>query len=239
VDLGRIDPFDEVNVVSLPAEEARDPFVARAPEDGRPGDLVAVEVEHGENGAVARRIQVADALPRPFEGPRLGLAVTDDRDRDEVRVVHDRAERMREDVAELAPFVNRAWGGRAHMARHAAWGRELAKELAHPGETERHARVDLRVRPFEVDVREHRRPAMAWPCEEDDVRAVPANDAVQVRVDEVQPGRRPPVAEQTRLDVVAREWLVQERVVAEVDLADREVVGGAPVRIDEAELFGS
>ena len=60
--------------------------------------------------------------------------------------------------------------------------------------------------------------------------------AVQVHVDEVQARRRAPVAEQPRLDVLARERLAQQRVVEQVDLADRQVVGGAPERVEIAEL---
>jgi hypothetical protein len=44
------------------------------------------------------------------------------------------------------------------------------------------------------------------------------------------------MAEQPRLDVLDRQRLAQERVVEEVDLADRQVVGRAPVGVDEREL---
>src|SRR3954453_12038864 len=52
-----------------------------------------------------------------------------------------------------------------------------------------------------------------------------------------QPGRRPEVAEQARLDVLRLEPLLQERVVEQVDLADGEVVGRAPVSVDQLELL--
>ena len=44
------------------------------------------------------------------------------------------------------------------------------------------------------------------------------------------------MAEQARLDVVSGQRLAQQRVPAEVDLPDGEVVRGAPVPIDEVEL---
>ena len=53
-----------------------------------------------------------------------------------------------------------------------------------------------------------------------------------------RPGRRAPVAEQPRLDVLRLERLAQQRVVEQVDLADRQVVGRAPVGVDPAELVG-
>jgi hypothetical protein len=45
------------------------------------------------------------------------------------------------------------------------------------------------------------------------------------------------VAQQPRLDVLGSERLAQERVVQQVNLADREVVGGAPVRIDVLDVL--
>ena len=57
-------------------------------------------------------------------------------------------------------------------------------------------------------------------------------------VDEVQPGRGAPVAEQARLDVLERERLAQQRVVEQVDLADRQVVGRPPVGVQALQLVG-
>ena len=61
---------------------------------------------------------------------------------------------------------------------------------------------------------------------------------VQVHVDEVQPGRRPEVPEQPRLDVLGLERLSQQRVVEQEDLADGQVVRRAPVCVDAAQLLG-
>jgi len=45
------------------------------------------------------------------------------------------------------------------------------------------------------------------------------------------------VPEQARLDMLARERFAQEGVGIEVNLADRKVIGGAPVRVDLLEFF--
>ena len=71
----------------------------------------------------------------------------------------------------------------------------------------------------------------------DRVEVARLDDAVQVRVDEVQPGRRAPVAEQPRLDVLEPQRLAQQRVVEQVDLADRQVVRRPPVGVDQVELL--
>ena len=50
-------------------------------------------------------------------------------------------------------------------------------------------------------------------------------------VDKVQSRCGPPVPEQPRLDVVLGQRLLEQRIVVEIDLADRKVVGGPPVRV--------
>src|SRR5262249_31180525 len=52
-------------------------------------------------------------------------------------------------------------------------------------------------------------------------------------------GRRAPVAEQPRLDVLPLERHLEQRVVEEVDLADRQVVGGPPVGVHLPQLVGA
>ena len=73
---------------------------------------------------------------------------------------------------------------------------------------------------------------MARPGDVDDVEVVSLDDAVQMGVDEIEPGRRAPVTKQARLDVGHLERLLQKRIVQEINLADREVVRRAPPGID-------
>jgi hypothetical protein len=79
---------------------------------------------------------------------------------------------------------------------------------------------------------------MSRPGDEDRVQ-VPAHDhAIHVRVDEIQPGRGSPMAQQAGLDVGERQRLAQQRVVKKVDLPDGQVVGGAPPGVDSLEVAG-
>ncbi len=57
----------------------------------------------------------------------------------------------------------------------------------------------------------------------------------QVGVAEVEPGARPPVAEQAGLDVLGDERTAQQGVVHEVDLARGQVVGGPEVGVELAQ----
>src|SRR5262249_8160452 len=62
---------------------------------------------------------------------------------------------------------------------------------------------------------------------------------VQVGPHERQRRARAPVPEQSVLDVVDRQLLAQQRVVAQIDHPDREVVAGAPPRVELVELVAA
>lgn len=57
-------------------------------------------------------------------------------------------------------------------------------------------------------------------------------------INEVLPGRGAPVTQKAGLDVAGLERLCEERVIKQIDLADREVVGGTPVGVDFAQRVG-
>jgi hypothetical protein len=117
--------------------------------------------------------------------------------------------------------------------------RELAKQPPQALLVVPDVRIDLGVGALEVDVGDEPRAAVTRACHVDDVELVALDDAVEVRVDEVQARRGPPVAEQPRLDVLDPQRLAQQRVVKQVDLADGEIVGGAPVGVDAGQLVST
>jgi hypothetical protein len=71
----------------------------------------------------------------------------------------------------------------------------------------------------------------------DHVQIVLDDQAVEMDVDEVEAGGGPPVAEEPRLDVLSLQRLFQQRIVLQVDLADREIVGCAPIGVHQREQF--
>src|SRR3954471_4112638 len=101
-----------------------DVVVGGPAEHGRPGDLVAVEVQDRQDGAVAGGIEEADALPRTFERRGLRLTVADHTGDQQVGAVEHRAEPMDERIAELTTFVDRTRRLDADMAGDAARRRE-------------------------------------------------------------------------------------------------------------------
>src|SRR5262249_9144987 len=140
-------------------------------------------------------------MPGGRERPCLRLAVADDACDDEIRIVERGAGRVRERIAELSPFVDRARRFGSDVAGHAAGEGKLLEELAQPGFVARDVRINLRVGSFEVDVPDERRAAVSGARDVNHVEVVLPNDAIQMDVDQILSRRRAPVAEQTRLDV--------------------------------------
>jgi hypothetical protein len=190
----RLVALDEQHLVAMALEEAADRRVGGAAEHGWTGDLVAVQVKDRQHRAIARGIEELDALPRALERAGLRLAIADDRHRDQRRIVEHRAERVGQDVAELAALVNRARRRRADVARHAARRRELAEQPVDAGGILADLRIDLGVRALEVHVRQDRRAAVARSREVDDVEVIAADQPVEVSVDEALARGCAPVA---------------------------------------------
>ena len=201
------------------------------------GDLVAIQMQDRQHRAVAHGVQELVAVPARGQRSRLGLAVADDRRDDEIRIVEGRAEGVRQHVAELAAFVDRARRLRRSVTRNAAGEAELLEETSHALRVLCHRMVVVRVRAFEVGVGDDRRPPVSGTRHEDHVEVARHDRAIEVRVHEVEPGRRAPVAQQPRLDVLDAQRLAQQWIVEQVDLADGKVVGRTPVGVDACELL--
>src|SRR6201982_937293 len=99
------------------------------------------------------------------------------------------------------------------MARDTAREGELSEQTLHALFVGGNVRIDLTVGPLEVVVRDKTGTAMPGAGDVDHVEVVLLDHPVQVNVDEVQAGRRSPVAEKPRLDVILCERLLKQRVV--------------------------
>ena len=229
--LGRVVALDEVRLVAVALHQGGELLARDAGEDRGVGDLVAVEVEDRQDGAIADGVEELVRVPAGRQRPGLRLAVADDRADQQVRVVERGAVRVREGVAQFTALVDGARGLRGDVARDAAGEGELAEQLADAVLVAGDARIDLAVGPLEVGVGDRRRTTVAGTDDVDRVQVPVPDDPVHVDIDEVQARRRAPVAQQSRLDVLRLEGLPQERVVQQVDLSDRQVVRGPPVGV--------
>ncbi len=146
---------------------------------------------------------------------------------------------MHQRIAELAALMDRALRFRRRVARNTAGEGELAKQLSQAIRITRHVRIDFRVGAFEIGVGDHAGAAMAGAADIDDVEIESADRAIEVGIDEVEPRRGSPMPEQPRLGVVGLEPLFEQRIVEEIDLANGEIIGGAPVAVEQFQIVGA
>ena len=92
-------------------------------------------------------------------------------------------------------------------------------------------RIALGIRPFEIGVRHHPRPAMARADDVHHVQVVLLDQPVEVDIEKIQARRRAPMAQQAGLDVFELERLFEQRIVLQINLPDREIIGRAPVGV--------
>src|SRR6185437_16609139 len=105
--------------------------MADARENRRIGNLVTVEVQDRQHGAIPHGIDELVRMPRRGERSRLGLAIADYAGHDQIWIVEHGAIRMREAVAEFTALVNRAGRFGRHMGADMPRKRELLEELLH------------------------------------------------------------------------------------------------------------
>jgi hypothetical protein len=212
-------------------------FVLRnAGQHGRVRDLESVQVQDGQDRAVAHRVEELVRVPGGGQRPGLRLAVADHAGDHEVRIVEGGAVGVRHRIAQFAALVDGPGGLGRDVARNAAGEGELAEEPAHALFIQPDARVDLAVGALQVGVRHQPWAAVTGPRDVDRVQVARLDLPVEVRVDEVEAGRGAPVAEQPRLDVLLAQRLAQQRVVEQVDLSDGQVIGGTPVGVDQVKV---
>ena len=228
--------LDEIGRPSVALEQVAQLLVRDARQQRGVVDLVAVEMQDRQHGAVADRVQELVGMPRRRERSGLRFTVPHHHRDEQIGVIEGRAEGVGDAVAELAAFVDRARSlGRA-VAADASGEREFLEELGHPFFVFALVRVHLRVGPFEVDRRQHARGAVAGAGEKDGVEVVLVDQPIEMDVREAQAGARSPVAEQTLLDVLGLQRRPEQRIAAQVDHAGGQVRAGPPVCVHLPKL---
>ena len=102
---GGIVAFDEQRLVAIAEKQISHLVVAHPADHRRIGDLVAVEVQDRQHGAVMRRIQELVGMPGSGERTGFGLAVADHAGADQVGIVECGAIGMHQRVTEFAAFM--------------------------------------------------------------------------------------------------------------------------------------
>src|SRR5579871_5192209 len=125
--------FDEAGRPSAAAEKLIQFLAGNPGEDGRVGNLVAVEMQDRQDRAVGDWIEELVGMPRRGERPGFRLAIADDAGNEEIGIVEHRSERMAEGIAQLPALVDGAGALRRRMAGNSTGKRKLRKELPQPG----------------------------------------------------------------------------------------------------------
>ncbi len=229
----RIVAFHEQWRVTVTREQRLQLGVADARQDRRVGNLVAIQVQDWQHCPIAHGVEELVRMPRGRQRPRLGLAVTDDAGDDEIGIVERHAVRVRQAVAELPSFVDRARGLGRDMTADVTRKRKLLEESPHPFCVLALVRIDLGVGPFEIGRREHAGGAVTRSGDEDHVEVVFDDQPVEMRPHKRQRRARAPVAEQPVLHVIGPQRLLEQRVVLQIDHPDREVIAGPPEGVNQ------
>src|SRR5262249_27559616 len=120
-------------------------FMADPGENAGIGDLVAVEVEDGQNRPGPRRIEEFVWMAAGRQRSSFRFTVADDAGNDQIGVVECRPIGVRDGIAELAAFVYRTGRLRRHVARDATGERELGEQALHALFVARDVRINLTV----------------------------------------------------------------------------------------------
>ena len=216
----RVVALDEIGLVAVAREELVQVPVAHAAEDRRAGDLVSVEMQDREDRAVRDGAQDLVGVPGGRQRASLGFAVTHDAGNDQIGVVEGGPVGMNERVAEFTALVDGPGRLRRRMARNAARKRELPEEPLQALLVPADLRIDLAVGAFEIGVGHHTRTSVPGTADIDHAEIAGSDHPIEMCIDEVQPGRRPPMAQQPGLDMLGLERLAQQRIVEQIDLAD-------------------
>ena len=230
-----VEASDEL--VGLVTHAVEELFVGDAGQDGRVGDLVAIEVQDRQHDTVGARVHELVGLPAGSQRAGLSLAVADDGRDKQARVVHDGAVSVGQSVTQLTTLVDGARGLRSEVGRDTARVGELTEELLQTSFVLGDLREGLGVGAVQVGLGGTGRATVARAHDDHGVLLVISDETVDVADEEVQARGGAPVADQTVLDVFAGEGLLHQRVATQIDLADGEVVGCTPVLIHTFDSF--
>src|SRR5262249_15335051 len=164
-----------------------------------------------KDATVAGRVEELVAVPARGQRTGFRFAVTDDAGNYQVRVVEGGAVGMTQGIAQFAALVDAAGRLRGDVGRNASREAKLLEQPSHSLDVGADVRVDLAVRAFQVGVGNQGRATVPGTDDVDHVQVIAPDDTVQVDVQHVQAGRRAPVPQQPRLDVLPLERLFQER----------------------------
>ena len=107
----------------------------------------------------------------------------------------------------------------------------MLEELLQAGLVLGDVRINFAPGAFEVNIAHNGRTAVAGTGDVEHVQVILLDDPVQMHIDEVLARRCAPVSDHQRLHVREFQRTFQQWIVVEINLADRQIVGGAPISV--------
>src|SRR5581483_6712931 len=114
------------------------------------------------------------------------------------------------------------------MTGNAAWEGKLFEQSFQTGLVLTDVGIDFAVGAFQVSVANKSWSAVAGAGDINHVKVILLNHPVQVHVDKILPGRGAPVSQQARLDMLVTQRFSQQRIIEQINLADRKIIGRTP-----------
>ena len=184
-----------------------------ARQDRGVGDLVPVEMQNRDDGAVADGVAELVGVPAGRQWAGLGLAVADHAGHDQTGVVERRTEGVRQGIAQFTALVYRPGNLRGDMAGHATGKRELPEQGAHTGLVASDVGVGRAIAALQPGVGQRRRAAVAGADDVHQVEVALVDDPIEMSHAEVDARRGSPMSQQAWLDVFGPQRLSHQRVV--------------------------
>ena len=235
--LHRLIALDEIRLPAAALEHFAQLLFGNTRQQGRVGDLVAVQVQDRQNNAVRHRIEELVAVPRGCQRAGLRLAVTDNHGCDQVGVIQHRTEAVRQRITQFTALVDGARGLRSNVAGNAARERELLEQALHALGVLADVRVNLAVSALKVGVRHEEIAAVTRTGQQDHIQIILLDDAVQMNINQVLTGHRAPVADDLLLDVLGLQRLLEQRVIEQVKLTGCKIICRPPVCVHFIQHF--
>ncbi len=149
----RIAALHEVGGISITDEERLQFRMTNARQNGGVVDFIAVEMEYRQDRPIGNRIEEFVAMPTCGQWSGLRLAIADHHQGDQVRVVKDRSEGMRNTVTKFAALMNAAGCFRSRVATDAPGEGKLLEEALHAYQIFTYVGINLGVGSFEICLR--------------------------------------------------------------------------------------
>lgn len=124
------------------------------------------------------------------------------------------------------------------MTRNAAGEGELPEQTVQTIGIPTDIGIDLAVGTFQIGIGDDTGTAMAGSANVNDTEIEGTDGPIEVSVNKVEPGRRAPMSEQARFDVLWPQRFPQQRIIQQINLTDGQIVGSAPVAVQQVQVVG-